>query len=448
MEIEQRKKQLVKNTDLSAEQFLKLIQNEEIQVFEDVQASKIFVSYNKSEQDWEIRQNSVTGHILSLKDFAVQKYYKWAYAYLLSLPTEVTDLLKNGYKFLFEYFPLEETEEAQPANIIYNRRPKNGLILTCICKYDKYYCYDIDELNVYAKLFDVETLPVIYKGKLSEKQLKAITYYLHTAPADLDFLYKEISFAKFFYTLLNPQLKTSYLRTADFNSNTEKILLRFLKSDVEITLEILNPMYQKIEHKTESEFSDVYSVILFNFVQWSLTQDIDSMETTGTSRDILYINTISKMFNSWVDKNEKGIMDFKFSVPQFFNQDKFKINQDLIYNKTTLDLINKHSKLEYCFKILLSSFQTERKKPIGIINDQVLIHLNAQIRKVQLRIEELLNWNHKLNSFAYKQKDLTKFPNIKWKEDHKGTVEFDKPNMSDILNPDEKKKEIKKAFGK
>jgi len=445
MEIQQKPTQLVRSTELNSEQFLKLIQNEELVVQEDIQGAKLWISYNKSKMDWEIRPKSTTGHVLNMVDYATQKYYKWAYAYLLCLPAEVTDLLRNGYKFCFEYFP--EEEQVQPANIIYDRRPKNGLILTCICKYNRYYCYDIEELNAYAKLFDVETLPIIYKGKLSEKQLKAITYYLHTAPADLDFLYKEISFAKFFYTLLNPQLKSSYLRDADFNTNLEKIILRFLKSDVEITMEILNPMYQKVEHRAESEFSDVYSVILFNFVQWTLTQDIDSMETTGTSRDMLYINMISKMFNAWVDKNEKGIMDFKFSVPQFFNQDKFKINQDLIYNKSTLDLINKHSKLEYCFKIILSSFQAERKKPIGIINDQALVHLNAQVRKVQLRIEELLNWNNKLSAFAYKQKDLTKFPNIKWEETDKGTVQF--PNMTGVLEPEEdKKKKIKHAFKK
>lgn len=439
--MENNQKGIIRHTDLSGEQLLKLLQNEEIIVYEDVQGSKIWVNWNFATGDWDIRPKSPNGHVLNMVDLATQKFYKWAYAYLLSLPATVTDLLRKGYQFGFEYFP-----DNQPANIEYERKPKNGLILTCILKWGKYFTYDPAELKAYADLFDVDILPQIYSGKFNEKQLRALHYYLHTGPADLEFLYQEISFAKFFYNLLSPSTTNSYLRD-DFNKNCEKIIVRFMKSNCELTLEILNPIYTRMASQTDSEYSNVYSVLLFNFLQWLLTQNIEDMEAAGSSRDLLYINMMSVLFNSWLDKCNKGIQDFKFTVPNFFNSDKFKINQDLIHNKTTLDWINKNPKFEYCFKIILSSFQRERRKPIGIITDQVLPHLNSQIRKIGIRIEEMLNWNHKLSQFAYKQKDLSRFPNIKWEEDSRGYVY---PDMDGVMaaGQDDKKKGVKKIFKK
>lgn len=429
---------IIRHTDLSGDQFINLLNDQEIVVMEDLQGSKIYVSYD---MDWIIRPKSANNYAINMVDLAIQKFYKYAYAYLISLPSEVTDLLHPNWQFCFEYFPDE-----QPANIAYDRKPKNNLVLTCICKYGKYYSYDLTELKVFADLFGVETLPQIYKGKLSEKQIKAINFYLHTGEKDLELFYKQHSFAEFFYKLLNPQIQNSYLKNG-WQENMEKIIIRFLKNDCEITLEILNPMYQKMQLKTDSEFSDVYSILLFNFIQWLQTIDISKIDVKGTSRDIIYINLISKLYNMYIEKYHKNIKTFEFSVPTFFNQDKFKINQDLIQNKTTHDWINQDPKFEYVFKILLSSFQRERKKPIGVINEIVLTYYNRLVRKLQIRVEEILNWNHRLDQFSYQQKDLSQFPNIVWQSDDKGYSypEIGKLFGSDEVEEEKKKKSIKKG---
>ena len=406
---------LIRNTQIEAEKFIDLISNDEIIVYEDVQGSKIWVNYVNG--NWILRPKGINQNPINLIDLAMQKYYKWAYAYLLSLPDAVTDLLRPNYYFCFEYFPDE-----QPAHIKYDRIPKNHLILTCICKYGKQYSYNIDELKAYADLLDVETLPMIYRGRLGEKQLTAITYFLHTSQKDLQLFFKESNFAQFFYKLLNPFADKSFLKSTGFQNNLEKIIIRFPKTQQEYTLEILNPMYQKMLLKTDSEFSDVYSILLFNFMQWLLVVDLDELEISGTSREIVYINLISKLYNIYIQKYEKNIIDFIFTVPPFFNNEKFRINQQLLKNQTTIDIINKHSKLEYVFKIILSSFQKEHKKGIGIINEIALQHLNDLVRKIQLKVEDQFNYNIKLNRHAYQLKDLSKYPNINWEEDSKGYV--------------------------
>jgi len=427
---------LIRNTLIEADKFIDLISNDEIIVYEDIQGSKIWISYVNG--NWILRPKNINQNPINLIDLAMQKYYKWAYAYLLSLPDAVTDLLRPNYHFCFEYFPDE-----QPAHIKYDRIPKNHLILTCICKYGKQYSYDVEELKTYADLFGVETLPMIYKGKLSEKQLKAITYFLHTNQKDLSLFFKETNFAEFFYKLLNPFAVNSFLKSNGFQNNLEKLIIRFQKAQQEYTLEILNPMYQKVIMKTDSEFSDVYSILLFNFMQWMLTVDLDTIEISGTTRELVYINLISKLYNMYIQKYEKNIIDFVFVVPPFFNNEKFRINQQLIKNQTTLDLINKHTKLEYVFKILLSSFQREHKKCIGIINDIALNHLNDIVRKIQSKIDVQFNYNIKLDRHTYQLKDLSKYPNIKWEEDSKGYVFPEIGKLFDDTDAQKKKLDIK-----
>jgi hypothetical protein len=58
----------------------------------------------------------------------------------------------------------------------------------------------------------------------------------------------------------------------------------------------------------------------------------------------------------YIEKYKKNIVDFIFSVPKFFNSEKFRINQLLIKNEDTVKYINEHPKLEYVFKIILSNF--------------------------------------------------------------------------------------------
>lgn len=428
---------LIRSTQLEPEKFIDLISNEEIIIYEDVQGSKIWVNYVNG--NWILRPKSINQNAINLIDMAMQKYYKHAWAYLLSLPDEVTDLLRPNMYFCFEYFP-----DNQPAHIKYERIPKNHLILTCICKYGKTYSYDVNELKTYAELFGVETLPMIYKGKLTDKQLKALTYFLHTNEKDTQIFFKDTNFAEFFYKLLNPFATQSYLKIDGFQQNLEKIVIRFVKSNKEYTLEILNPMYQKMQLKTDSEYSDVYSLLLFNFMQWLIGIDLDEIEIEGTTREIVYINLICKLFNMYIQKYERNIIDFIFVVPEFFNSDKFRINQALINNKTTLDYINKHSKIEYVFKIIMSNFQRQHKKEIGIINNIALEQLNNLSRKIQVKVEEQFNYNIKLNKYSYQLTNLNKYPNIKWEEDSKGYVYPEVDSLFIDNDGSDKKKKFKK----
>ena len=124
-----------------------------------------------------------------------------------------------------------------------------------------------------------------------------------------------------------------------------------------------------------------------------------------------------------------------------FNEDEQVLNGS--YSEI-IELINKHSKLEYLFKILLSNFQREQKKQVGIINEVALEHLNNLIRKIQIKIEEQLSYNTNIDRYTFKYQDLQKYPNIKWEQDHRGYVMTDMGSLFPETTEDDKKKLNKK----
>ena len=142
--------------------------------------------------------------------------------------------------------------------------PKNNLILTCIVKGTKYK-YNYSEIIEYAKLFNVDPLPVIFRGKLNEKQLEVINLFLHTSEKDLDFVFGENNFAYFIYKILNPNINNSFLMD-EFNDNLEKIIIRINGND-ETSFEIFNPSYEKMELDNKTEYLENYSIILLNFLE-------------------------------------------------------------------------------------------------------------------------------------------------------------------------------------
>ena len=186
---------------INDQDLLSQIFNDEITVFEDIQGSKIWVNWNGKE--FTIKTKSLSNDPINLIDLAMQNYYNPALNYFNDLDYRVKSLLNRKWWFCFEYFPDE-----QPANIRYNQVPKNNLVLTAINKSGKYE-FNLDELVEYARLFDVDHLPVVYQGKLTDKMIEAIKYFLNTSESDLEYIFGDKSFAFFFYKILNPLVDSS-----------------------------------------------------------------------------------------------------------------------------------------------------------------------------------------------------------------------------------------------
>ena len=386
--------------------------NDEIFVYEDVQGSKIWVNWNGKE--FEIRPKSISSEPINLIDLAMQNYYNPALNYLNSLDERVKSLLNRKWWFCFEYFP-----DNQPANIEYNRVPKNQLVLSSINKSGKYE-FLIDELDEYSRLLDVDVIPVIYQGKLTEGMKEAIKYFIHTSEEDLDYIFGEKSFAYFFYKVLNPKIDNSFLMDDDFQKNIEKLIIRSKTKD--ISFEILNPLYKRISEENNTEFVEIYTLILINFLNFCQSINLEDVKLKGDKKDDIYIYLLSKLFNVYVSEIKQDLLDFDFVVPEFFDKDKFKINTELIKNKLTKEYIQEDEKLEYIFKVVLGSFNKRRKKPIGIFTENTVKLFNKFVDDIDNYISKYLNKLHEIELGRAGLLDFGDFFDIQYDQDGEGQV--------------------------
>ena len=162
------------------QELLSSIFDNEIIVFEDVQGSKIWVNWDGKE--FTIKPKSMHNEPINLIDLAMQNYYNPAINYFTSLDVRVKSLLNKKWWFCFEYFP-----DTQPANIEYSRVPKNGLVLTTINKNGKYE-YSIEELDEYARLFDVDMLPIDVDYNFSDVPLHLATDFTNEDKVNMEWV--------------------------------------------------------------------------------------------------------------------------------------------------------------------------------------------------------------------------------------------------------------------
>ena len=416
------------------QELLSSIFDNEIVVFEDIQGSKIWVNWDGKE--FAIKPKSIGSESINLIDLAMQNYYNPAIKFFESLDIRVKSLLNRKWWFCFEYFP-----DNQPANIEYSRVPKNNLVLTALNKSGKY-DFSIEELDEYARLFDVDMLPIVFQGKLNERMIEAIKYFINTSEDDLEYIFGEKSFAFFFYKILNPSSQNSFLmEDEDYQSNLEKLIVRTKKGD--LSFEILNPLYKRISDNNSTDFVEIYTLILVNFLNFCQSFNLDEIKLKGSKRDEIYIYLISKLFNVYISEVKQDLLDFDFTVPEFFDKEKFKINTELISNKLTKDYIKESDKLEYIFKVILGSFSKKRKKPIGVFTDNTVILFNVFVTDINNYIEKYMNKIHEVELTRAGLLDFGDFFEIQYDSDGEGEVYPDVYSEFEKGAGDEKKKKGK-----
>ena len=416
-----------------SDEILNNLFNDDIIVLEDVQGSKIWVNWDGKK--FRIKSKSIKNDDINIIDLAIQNYYNFAMDYFNSMDNRVKGLLNKKWWFCFEYFP-----DQQPANIEYSRVPKNKLVLTGIWK-NKKFQVNLDEIEEYARLLDVDVIPVIFNGKLTEEMKEAITYFLNTSKEDLEFVFEEKSFAFFFYKLLNPLSMNSFLMEDDFQNNVEKLIIRSKIGD--ISFELLNPLYERISSANDTEFVEIYTLILVNFLNFSQSITLKDIRLKSKRKDEMYIELICNMFNKYMLNVKSDLVNFQFAIPEFFDKEKFKINKELIPNAITRQHLESDSKIEYIFKIILGSFKKKKKKAIGIFEEKTVVVFNKYIDDISKFIDTCLKIEQQRTATKKGLVDFGEYFEINYDTDGEGNVypdiynEFEKGKLS---NKSKKKK--------
>jgi len=418
--------------DLENGELLNSMFSNEITVFEDVQGSKIWVNWDGN--NFIIKAKSINSEAINLIDLAMQNYYNPAIKYLESLDLRVKSLLNKKWWFCFEYFP-----DIQPANIEYDKLPKNGLVLTSIYKGGKY-DFKIDEIDEYSRLLNVDMIPVVFQGRLTERMIEAIKYFLNTSEEDLEYVFGDKSFTFFFYKILNPLSENSFLMNDEFQNNLEKLIVRIEGKD--ISFQLLNPLYKRISDENSTDYVEIYSLILINFLNFCQSLNLEDIKLKGDRKDEIYIYLICKLYNFYLDEVKDDLVNFDFIIPDFFDKDKFKINKELIPNKMTKEYLDQDPKLEYIFKIILGSFNKKRKKPIGIFTENTVKLFNLFVDDINQYIDRYLGKIHEVELTRAGLLDFDEFFDIQYDTDAEGDV------YPDVFDEIEKGSEDKKKKGK
>jgi hypothetical protein len=206
----------------------------------------------------------------------------------------------------------------------------------------------------------------------------------------------------------------------DFQKNIEKLIIRSKTKD--ISFEILNPLYKRISEENNTEFVEIYTLILINFLNFCQSINLEDVKLKGDKKDDIYIYLLSKLFNVYVSEIKQDLLDFDFVVPEFFDKDKFKINTELIKNKLTKDYIQEDEKLEYIFKVVLGSFNKRRKKPIGIFTENTVKLFNKFVDDIDTYISKYLNKLHEIELGRAGLLDFGDFFDIQYDQDGEGQV--------------------------
>lgn len=425
---------LITLNGLGDEELLSSLLSEEIIVYEDIQGSKIWINWDG--EKFSIRSKSISNEPINLIDLAMQNYYNPVINYFNNLDQRVKSLLNKKWHFCLEYFP-----DTQPANIQYDRVPKNQLVLSYINKSGKYE-FNIEELDEYARLLGVDMIPVIFQGKLTESMKEALKYFVNTSEEDLEFIFGEKSFAYFFYKVLNPSLKNSFLMNTEyFQQNLEKLIIRTQADDT--GFELLNPLYARMSLDNQTDFVEIYTLILMNFLNFCQSVNIKSVKLKGEKKEECYIYLICKVYNIYVGEIKEDLLAFDFIVPEFFDKDKFKINTELISNKLTKEYIREDSKLEYIFKVILGSFNKKKKRPIGIFTDNTVKLFNGFVEQIEASIDQYLGRMTEIELGRAGLLDFGDFFEIQYDTDSQGQV------YPDVYDEFEKEKGLdKKKKGK
>jgi hypothetical protein len=341
------------------EEGLREILNKELRITEKFDAFRF--SFEKNSQNYKLYFYGKNGKTpINKIDRTLSDLYEGAIDYIESLPYEIRKDLPLRHRFGFSWFPTKN-----PLSTDYERRPKNGLVLTDITIRDKKndVTRDVNENEVYkryAKILGVEYAEPIHSGKLDESMVESL-----------------INIAK--------NKEDAGLLTESFDT---KGYLNQLHPNIEAMIFESEDQLFKISHNEEitksEKRSHMFDLLLMDILEHIETFNILGIKCASTKIDEAYIEAVSEIFNDYVDKRGKEYLESNMEKPTFLSKSG-KFNKRLIKNPKTRMLVEKDAQYEY----LLSVFLANLRKPkfaSGLLNESTVHRFNSKIEEIDKAI--------------------------------------------------------------
>jgi hypothetical protein len=333
---------------------------------------------------------------ITFVDRTLMKYYENPIQYIESLPPHILERIPRGWRFGLEYFA-----NTKPVEIVYDKIPKNHLILSYVHEYGgdgkiKKTIQDKGELDNWADLLGIDRAPIIFQGHLSEDQKGKINEFLRTPFDQLVQRFKTQSFVRFIIGTLNPELKKSALNE-DLDKDVEGIVFRFgdpSKGESEPVLaKMVDPVFtemskeKSLKQKGEKP-SDFLGLTVLDIMNFILEEGLDKFKVDGDTEDERYVSFMGDVFANFLAKNSEKYRGADFNEPEYLKREEFRLNKDLIEDRRVLGYVNEDDSFESLFKLMLNSFRKIKSRSGGIITKGMMEQINLLIRDIKDYIQK------------------------------------------------------------
>jgi len=327
---------------------------------------------------------------ITLVDRTLMKYYEKPIQYIESLPPHIIQKIPRGWRFGLEYFA-----NTNPVEIVYDRLPKNHLILS--------YVHQLDDsgkivktiqkkelLDEWADLLGVERSPIIFQGKLDEDQKSQLLEFLNTPFKKLVERFSTQSFVRYIISTLNPSLAKSALND-DLDREVEGIVFRFgdpNKENETVLAKMVDPIFteiakQKSSDQRERKPSDFLGITLLDVMNFILEKGLKNFEVDGDTEDERYISFVSDVFAKFLDENKEKYKGTDFEEPSYLKKDEFRLNKNLISDRKVLKYVEEDESFESLYKLILNSFRKIKTRSSGIVTSGMIEQLNLLIQDIK-----------------------------------------------------------------
>jgi len=327
---------------------------------------------------------------LNLVDRTIISLYEIAINYMQSLPTFTKNEMPDDWRFGFEYLP-----ELAASKISYGTIPTNSLILTHIQQIGengkvKKTINDPEILNKWSKKLSVQAPNVVFDGYLSQLQKDELLELLGMSNREFSDAFdysveikEKSSFTSKIFKLFNPNSNTSSLN-AGLDGEIDGLIVNFIDGKFMNSFK-LEDFNRTVNIEDQKESSHMYQIAVTDFLEYLAQYNLDDIKLEEESADYRYLETMSVIFNSYVDKNSSKYIGVNFESAEFSSAASFKLNTKYIKNEKTLKFVA-NDVLAELFKMILSSFRKKRTKVTDLIDEDTMKRMNEIIDKISEKI--------------------------------------------------------------
>lgn len=361
-------------------QFVKKLFDEFVVISEKLNATRFCFEKTKDGIEFYKKDGKITAI-----DRTMAALYEHPIKYIETLPEDVLEKLPQGFRYGFRYFHNEK-----PANIVYDKLPMNGLVLTDIRSAKGKIIDDVSILNGISDLLRVEKPPIIWYGNLDGVQKTRLLEYLRTPEDKLIAKFKTDSFTKYIISILNPEIKSTALRDG-IEKPIDSIIFKFItEEDKEVVhAKVIDPVITQINrtNDVEREPQDLYGIILSDVAEYIKVTGLQKYSLSDGSNDERFLELMCQIYVAYMKKNSYKYEGIEIDPLSFASVPEFDLNTGFIKDQETRDLVKKSTITKHIFKIMMSSFSKLKKKPSGTVTQILIDDILELSKKIKNKVE-------------------------------------------------------------